>query len=98
MQHGKTITREQVARCIENPIKVLKDGREQHSPRAKIYAYRNTANPQGRKNKRMQRLIVHLKPTKLVLGIFKVFWVSTALKSSKLPPEGKMLWQRNEED
>jgi hypothetical protein len=96
-ERSRTITREQLVRCLKDPIRILKDERDQHSARSKIYAFRRTANPLGLKGHRMQRLIVHMKPCKLVLGIFSVHWVTTALKSSKLPPKGIVVWERHGE-
>lgn len=97
LERGRTISREQLAKCLSEPIKICKDERDQHLARSKIYAYRNTANPLGLKGYRMQRLVVHMKPTGLALGIFSVYWVATAIKSPKLPPKGIVLWQRNGE-
>jgi hypothetical protein len=95
IEKNRTITREQLVRCLNDPIRILKDERDQHSARSKIYAFRRTANPLGLKGRRMQRLIVHMKPCRLMLGIFSVSWVTTALKSSKLPPKGIAVWERN---
>ncbi len=91
--HGKHIRREQILRAIEEPIQILKDGRLQHARRAKIYCAGHVMTPFGKT--KSKHFVVHLKPCRIFF--MGVFYVSTALAASKLPPKGDLIWARNGE-
>ena len=90
-EHGKTIRREHILRCITEPEQIFRDKRPARTTRGYLYAARLTVSPYS--PQKIKHFIVHLKPC-LIFLIFRVFFVTTALNARKIPPQGVIYWER----
>jgi hypothetical protein len=91
LEHGRTIRREQILKCITEPEKVLSDRRQPRVGRGYLFATRRTVSPYS--PQKIKNFVVHLKPCRIFL-VFKVLFVTTALNARKLPPQGVVYWER----
>ena len=86
---SRNIKRVNISDCLENPSAIYRETRPAYARHTKLVVIQPRITPHG--PKKAKSFIVHVKRCRKLL-VFKVWYVSTALISPRLPPGSEQVW------
>lgn len=96
-ERGRDIKHSQIAMCVSEPMEIYRDCRVGRDSKRRIYACKTVVTPHGPKKSKskLKHFVVHLKLVRKFY-LFKVYYVSTAVVATRLPPGSEKIWQKGE--